>query len=363
VARVELRNLRKSFGSFEAIRGVDLTIEEGSFVVFVGPSGCGKSTLLRLIAGLEEPTGGTILIDDEDVTDLSPAERSLAMVFQSYALYPHMSVRDNMAFGLRLAGVDRASQDRKIQEAAQTLKLDALLHRRPRELSGGQRQRVAIGRAIVRNPRAFLFDEPLSNLDAALRVEMRIEIARLHNELGGTMIYVTHDQVEAMTLADQIVVLDQGRIEQLGTPIDLYHRPANLFVAGFIGSPKMNMIEVPVQARSEAGVTVALPEGGALTVPVEPGGAEPGTQLTLGIRPEHFGDAGEAGASLSGQIAVVERLGSATLAHLRHAHGGIATVQFAGDRALRVGDRIAPTIPAAACHLFDARGAALPPLR
>ena len=362
MARVDLRGLRKSFGAFEAVRGVDLTIEEGSFVVFVGPSGCGKSTLLRLIAGLEEPTGGTILIDGEDVTDLSPAERGLAMVFQSYALYPHMSVRDNMAFSLRMAGIDRVTQDQKVQEAARILKLDALLQRRPRELSGGQRQRVAIGRAIVRNPRAFLFDEPLSNLDAALRVEMRIELARLHQELGGTMIYVTHDQVEAMTLADQIVVLDQGRIEQVGTPIDLYHRPANLFVAGFIGSPKMNLIQVPVRTCSESGVTVELPEGRALLVPVKAAGANRGDHLTLGIRPEHFEAPGEGGVPLDGQIAVVERLGSATLAHLRHSNGAATTVQFAGDRPLRVGDRISPAIPGSACHLFDARGAALPSL-
>jgi multiple sugar transport system ATP-binding protein len=359
---VDLRGLRKSFGSFEAVRGVDLTVEEGSFVVFVGPSGCGKSTLLRLIAGLEDPTGGTILIDGEDVTDLSPAERGLAMVFQSYALYPHMSVRDNMAFSLRMAGVDHATQDQKVLEAARILKLDALLHRRPRELSGGQRQRVAIGRAIVRNPRAFLFDEPLSNLDAALRVEMRIELARLHQELGGTMIYVTHDQVEAMTLADQIVVLDQGLIEQVGTPIDLYHRPANLFVAGFIGSPKMNLIQVPVTSHGESGVTVELPEGGALTVPVKASRGDPGEQLTLGIRPEHFRAPDEGGVPLDGQIAVVERLGSATLTHLRHSNGSITTVQYAGDRAFRVGDRISPTISGSTCHLFDARGVALPPL-
>jgi multiple sugar transport system ATP-binding protein len=360
VASLEIRGLRKMFGAYEALRGIDLDIADRSFVVFVGPSGCGKSTLLRLIAGLEEPSGGVIRIDGEDVTDLSPAERGLAMVFQSYALYPHMTVRDNMAFSLRLAGVAKAEQDRKVAEAAGILQLGALLERRPRELSGGQRQRVAIGRAIVRNPRAFLFDEPLSNLDAALRVQMRIEIARLHQELSGTMIYVTHDQVEAMTLADQIVVMDHGRIEQVGPPIDLYHRPANLFVAGFIGSPKMNFVSVAADAADASGVAVRLPGGGEIRVPARPGQPlEAGEPMTLGIRPEHFGEPGRPGPGLSGHVEVVERLGSTTLAHIRLADGLLATVQYAGDRALKPGETLNPMLDPAACHLFDRSGKAL----
>ena len=239
---LELKNLRKSYGHVDVIKGIDLTIEDREFIVFVGPSGCGKSTLLRMIAGLEEISGGELLIDGVRVNQVPPDKRGLAMVFQSYALYPHMNVADNMAFALRLAGVPKAERDARVAVAAKTLQLDALLDRKPANLSGGQRQRVAIGRAIVRQPKAFLFDEPLSNLDAALRVQTRIEIAKLHNDLKSTMIYVTHDQIEAMTLADRIVVFNAGRIEQVGTPLELYHNPANLFVAGFIGSPKMNLI-------------------------------------------------------------------------------------------------------------------------
>src|SRR5271168_1766260 len=236
MGQISLQGVRKSFGPVDIIKGANLDIENGSFVVFVGPSGCGKTTLLRLIAGLEDVTGGKILIDGQNVVDVPPAKRGLSMVFQSYALYPHMSVRGNIAFGLKMAGLSRAEIDRKVQAAAATLNLTPYLDRKPRDLSGGQRQRVAIGRAIVREPKAFLFDEPLSNLDAALRVQTRLEIAKLHRDLNATMIYVTHDQVEAMTLADRIVVLNGGRIEQVGTPLELYHTPANLFVAGFIGS-------------------------------------------------------------------------------------------------------------------------------
>ena len=261
MATVTLRNLYKSYGDVEVIKGVDLDIQDREFVVFVGPSGCGKSTLLRMIAGLEEITSGDLSIDGERVNDVPPAERGLAMVFQSYALYPHMSVADNMAFSLRLAGVGKAERYQKVREAASVLQLEPLLDRKPRALSGGQRQRVAIGRAIVRNPKVFLFDEPLSNLDAALRVQMRIELARLHEELKATMIYVTHDQVEAMTLADQIVVLDGGVVQQAGTPLELYHHPENLFVAGFIGSPKMNLLETKVASADADGVGVTLPGG------------------------------------------------------------------------------------------------------
>src|SRR5215218_5604764 len=256
MATVTLNDIRKSYGDVQIIKGVDLKVEDREFCVFVGPSGCGKSTLLRMIAGLEEITAGDLMIDGQRVNDVPPSERGLAMVFQSYALYPHMSVADNMGFSLRLAGVPRDERRVKVMEAARVLHLDKLLDRKPKELSGGQRQRVAIGRAIVRKPKVFLFDEPLSNLDAALRVQMRIELARLHDELAATMIYVTHDQVEAMTMADKIVVLQGGVIEQVGSPLELYHHPRNLFVAGFIGSPKMNLMPGQVIGRAENGITV-----------------------------------------------------------------------------------------------------------
>ena len=261
MATLQLRDIRKSFGSFEVIKGIDLEIDDREFVVFVGPSGCGKSTLLRMIAGLEEITGGDLMIDGKRINRVGPADRGLAMVFQSYALYPHMTVRQNMAFALRLARVPKAERDRKVDEAARILQLEPYLERRPKDLSGGQRQRVAIGRAIVRQPKVFLFDEPLSNLDAALRGQMRIELLRLHEELNATMIYVTHDQVEAMTMADKIVVLQAGRVEQVGSPLELYHHPANLFVAGFIGSPRMNLMEAKVVETAATGTSVALPSG------------------------------------------------------------------------------------------------------
>src|SRR5918996_2061822 len=243
MAAITMREIRKSFGTAQVIKGVDLAIQDKEFVVFVGPSGCGKSTLLRLVAGLEDITAGRMLFDGEEVNDLPPAERGIAMVFQSYALYPHMSVYENMAFGLKLAKLGKEGIDERVREAARILQIEHLLDRKPKQLSGGQRQRVAIGRAIVRDPKVFLFDEPLSNLDAALRVQMRIELAKLHHQLKSTMIYVTHDQVEAMTLADRIVVLNKGRIEQVGTPLELYHQPANLFVAGFIGPPRVKFIQ------------------------------------------------------------------------------------------------------------------------
>src|SRR6201994_2967372 len=276
MATLQLRALRKSFGPIEVIKGVNLDIEDREFVVFVGPSGCGKSTLLRMIAGLEEITSGDLMIDGKRVNRVGPADRGLAMVFQSYALYPHMTVRQNMGFALRLARVPKAERDSKVDAAARILQLEPYLERRPKDLSGGQRQRVAIGRAIVRQPKVFLFDEPLSNLDAALRGQMRIELSRLHEELNAAMIYVTHDQVEAMTMADKIVVLQAGRVEQVGSPLELYHRPANLFVAGFIGSPRMNLMEATAVEAGPAGTTVALPSGARILVPVEPGRARPG---------------------------------------------------------------------------------------
>src|SRR5664280_1539690 len=288
MANVEVKNVRKVYASLEVIKGVDLTVREREFVVFVGPSGCGKSTLLRMIAGLEEITSGDVLIDGVRVNDVPPDARGLAMVFQAYALYPHMSVADNMGFALRLAGVHKDERRTKVLAAAKILQLEPLLDRKPGQLSGGQRQRVAIGRAIVRNPKVFLFDEPLSNLDAALRVQMRVELAKLHRDLKATMIYVTHDQVEAMTMADRIVVLNAGLVEQVGSPLELYNRPRNRFVAGFIGSPTMNFVEVKATATSAQGVTVQLSGGATLIVPVANANVSVGDTLTLGVRPDHL---------------------------------------------------------------------------
>jgi multiple sugar transport system ATP-binding protein len=357
MATVTLHDLHKAFGEVEIIKGVDLDIKDREFVVFVGPSGCGKSTLLRMIAGLEEITSGELTIDGERVNDVAPAERGLAMVFQTYALYPHMSVADNMAFSLRLAGVSKEQRYQKVREAARVLQLEPLLDRKPRALSGGQRQRVAIGRAIVREPKVFLFDEPLSNLDAALRVQMRVELARLHEALNATMIYVTHDQVEAMTLADQIVVLNGGIVEQAGTPLELYHHPNNLFVAGFIGSPKMNFLDAKVAAVSPEGVTAELPGGAKLTVPVLPGRLKAGDAVKLGVRPEHLrpGDVGE----LEGEVMVVERLGGETFLYTHLANDVMLVVQADGEIPTRVHDRIKIKLNPITCHLFDQSGAAV----
>jgi multiple sugar transport system ATP-binding protein len=357
MATVTLSNVHKSYGDVHIIKGVDLHIEDRDFCVFVGPSGCGKSTLLRMIAGLEEITSGDLLIDNQRANDVPPAERGLAMVFQSYALYPHMTVRDNMAFALRLAGVSRQERYGKVDEAAKVLQLDKLLDRKPKELSGGQRQRVAIGRAIVRQPKVFLFDEPLSNLDAALRVQMRIELARLHEVLNATMIYVTHDQVEAMTLADKIVVLQAGVIEQAGTPLELYHHPANLFVAGFIGSPKMNFLETTVSAVGQASATVALAGGGSVTVAVLPGRLRVGDKVTLGVRPEHLRPAGD--GELAGEVQVVERLGGETFLYTQVEGGAMVVVQADGESPVRVHERIRIKLNPSTCHLFDASGLAV----
>ena len=361
MAELSLKTIKKSFGAVEVIKGVDLDIADREFCVFVGPSGCGKSTLLRLIAGLEEITSGDLTIDGQRVNDVPPDERGLAMVFQTYALYPHMSVRDNMAFALRLAGVGKAERHAKVAGVAKLLQLDHLLDRRPRQLSGGQRQRVAIGRAMVRQPRVFLFDEPLSNLDAALRVQMRIELARLHEDLGVTMIYVTHDQVEAMTLADKIVVLRDGRVEQVGSPLQLSHHPRNRFVAGFIGSPTMNFIAVTARAAGAAGLTVDLPGGAALTVPVCADGIAPGDTVTLGIRPEHLrrSDTGE----LAGEVMVVERLGGQTFLYVQITASSLFIVQADGDDRSRVHDRVGVGVTASAAHLFGQDGTALPALQ
>ncbi|MEP7272487.1 MAG: sn-glycerol-3-phosphate ABC transporter ATP-binding protein UgpC [Acidobacteriota bacterium] len=357
MATVTLRNICKSFGEVEVIKGIDLDIEDRSFVVFVGPSGCGKSTLLRLIAGLEQITSGDLLIDGTRANDSPPDKRGLAMVFQSYALYPHMTVAGNMGFSLRLANIPKAERDRKVNEAARVLQLDSLLERKPKELSGGQRQRVAIGRAIVRDPKVFLFDEPLSNLDAGLRVQMRIEIARLHESLNATMIYVTHDQVEAMTLADKIVVLRDGSIEQIGSPLELYHRPKNMFVAGFIGSPKMNMLPARVITSSDSGMRVNLNGIGNLEVPVTSTHVKPNDHVTVGVRSEHLELVPQ--GEFSGQVLVAERLGSETYLYVQMSDSSLVTIATNGDSPAQIHDRVAVHIDGKDCHVFDASGKAL----
>lgn len=329
---ITLQDVRKTFGPHVVIPGANLQIEDGAFVVFVGPSGCGKTTLLRMIAGLEDVSSGRILIDGANVVDVPPAKRGLSMVFQSYALYPHMSVRGNIAFGLKMAGLPRPEIDSKVDAAAAILNLTSYLDRKPRELSGGQRQRVAIGRAIVREPKAFLFDEPLSNLDAALRVQMRQEVTRLQRQLKTTAIYVTHDQVEAMTMADRIVVLNAGSIEQYGTPLELYERPANLFVAGFIGSPRMNMIErETAQHRGAA---------------------------TIGIRPEHM-TVSRDGEGWSGTVRAAEHLGSDTFLYVDTPEIGSITVRCVGELGLGEGDSVRLRPDPARIHRFDQSGMAI----
>jgi multiple sugar transport system ATP-binding protein len=347
MAGVTLRAVRKLFGALEVIKGIDLDIADRELVVFVGPSGCGKSTLLRMIAGLEDVDYGDILIDGRDVTELAPAKRGVAMVFQNYALYPHMTARDNLAYGLRRAGKSRAETDSRVLAAARMLQIEELLDRLPRAMSGGQRQRVAIGRAIVREPQVFLFDEPLSNLDASLRVDMRGQIARLHRDLAATMIFVTHDQVEAMTLATRIVVLRAGRIEQTGTPREIYHNPANTFVAGFMGSPPMNLFPV----TSGEGNTLHLPGGGTLSAPVP---VTPGTTLTYGIRPEHLTPADS--GPITGTVGLVEHLGDETIVHLDGPGGTKLALKGPGDWALTLGDRLSLAPDPTRARLFDAQG-------
>ena len=361
MATVTLRNARKSFGSVNIIKGVDLDIADGEFCVFVGPAGCGKSTLLRMIAGLEDITSGSLQIGGREMADVEPADRGVAMVFQSYALYPHMTVRENVGFGLKMTGHSKADIEKRTERAASMLQLGPLMDRKPSQLSGGQRQRVAIGRAIVREPDVFLFDEPLSNLDAALRVQMRIEIGKLHNDLKSTMIYVTHDQVEAMTMADKIVVLHGGIIEQVGSPLELYHRPRNMFVAGFIGSPKMNFIPVTVQAARDGNVMLSLPGDGRMTIPMKGDLPAAGTRLTLGCRPEHVAIGKEAAASgaLQGTIRVAEYLGSETMFYASLADGTEIAVKGDGLAAQKSGDILPLSLPAAACHLFDAQSNAI----
>ncbi len=366
MSHLALRNVQKRFGRYSVLHGIDLEIADGEFVVFVGPSGCGKSTLMRVIAGLETASDGDIHLDGRRVNDLPAADRGLAMVFQSYALYPHMSVRQNLAFGLENSRMPRAEIDARVTEAAAMLMIGPLLDRKPRQLSGGQRQRVAIGRAIVRRPGIFLLDEPLSNLDAELRVVMRAELAALHQRLGATMIYVTHDQTEAMTLADRIVVLKDGRIEQVGTPLELYNHPANRFVAGFIGSPRMNFIEARVTARNGRGLTVALDGQGTgpgasipLNGPLASAPLSVGETLTLGIRPQDATLADPAAAALPLDVTLVEQLGAETIVHARTPAGGVFTVATAGQRSLAVGDRIGAALLPDRLHAFNAAGRAL----
>ena len=358
MADVSLQRVSKSFGSTEVLHDINLDVKDGEFVVFVGPSGCGKSTLLRLIAGLEKATSGDITIGGRRVNDVPPAERKIAMVFQSYALYPHMTVYRNMAFGLRFTKADKGEVDARVRRAAETLQLTPYLNRRPRDLSGGQRQRVAIGRAIVRDPAVFLFDEPLSNLDAALRINTRIEIAKLQRSLKATTIYVTHDQVEAMTLASKIVVMNRGRIEQVGAPLDLYHRPAKLFVAGFIGSPQMNFVKGDV-VGVDGGITVKTHVGGSVTLPIQQGAARVGDQVTLGVRPEHLSEQTGGGLQLVGDVDAVEHLGESSLVHMRLDDGAIVVMRTPGDSAATPGSRFTATAPAGAIHVFSDAGDAL----
>ena len=355
MAKLALRGLVKNYGAVRIIHGVDLDISHGEFVVFVGPSGCGKSTLLRMIAGLEEISGGELLIDDRRMNEVAPAKREIAMVFQSYALYPHMTVYKNLAFGLETAGVKKAIIEERVSRAARMLRIENYLSRKPKALSGGLRQRVAIGRAIVREPKLFLFDEPLSNLDAELRVQMRVELSKLHADLRATMIYVTHDQVEAMTMADRIVVLRDGRIEQTGSPLDLYNRPANQFVAGFIGSPKMNFIAATISGATAA-TQLVIPGIGELSVPIEPGSTQVGQTVTVGVRPEHI-EVVDQGVPLS--ITLTEQLGGSTLLYGVLANGQALVVQIVGQALVKRGDSVQVRLPPDMCHVFNTQGQSL----
>ncbi|MBS0221066.1 MAG: sn-glycerol-3-phosphate import ATP-binding protein UgpC [Proteobacteria bacterium] len=354
MAQVHLRGVRKSYDKLEVIHGIDMEIADGEFIVIVGPSGCGKSTLLRMIAGLERITAGEVAIGDRTVNELEPKDRDIAMVFQNYALYPHMSVYENMAYGLKLRKLSRDDIDARVRKAAKTLELDTLLDRRPRQLSGGQRQRVAMGRAIVREPAVFLFDEPLSNLDAKLRVQMRLEIKRLQRELGVTSIYVTHDQVEAMTLADRLIVMNAGVADQIGTPMDVYEHPASMFVAGFIGSPAMNFLTGKVGDR---GRTVELDSDGAAKITLQlarPPSVSAGTAVAVGLRPEHLQPAND--GPLEFEIELAEPLGADTLLHGRFgATRELVTVRQDGHIRAQPGEKRRFSIDPAQVHLFDSK--------
>nr|WP_295982297.1 sn-glycerol-3-phosphate ABC transporter ATP-binding protein UgpC [uncultured Agrobacterium sp.] len=357
MAELSLNNVVKRYGALEVIHGANLEVKDGEFVVFVGPSGCGKSTLLRMIAGLEDISGGDIVIGGRTVSDADPADRGIAMVFQSYALYPHMTVAENLSFGLRMNGNPKADTQKRVNRAAEILQINELMQRRPKQLSGGQRQRVAIGRAIVREPQVFLFDEPLSNLDAELRVQMRVEISRLHKQLGTTMIYVTHDQTEAMTLADKIVVLRAGNIEQVGAPLDLYDDPANRFVAGFVGSPKMNFLDATIIGSGADSVTLALDSDPAvrLTLPIKERVNE-GAEVSLGIRPEHFADAGGGDADLTVHVDVAEHLGNTSYVYARTEGGEQLIIERPESRDVGNRDRLTVGLSARRAFLFDSKG-------
>jgi len=356
---VELESVEKSYGSTKVLHGVDLDIDQGEFAVLVGPSGCGKTTLLRTIAGLEELDAGSIKIGDRRIDTLPPSKRGIAMVFQNYALYPHMSVFENMSFGLRLAKTDKALIRRRVEETAEILQISDYLDRRPKALSGGQRQRVAIGRAIIQEPNVFLFDEPLSNLDAQLRVKMRVELARLHQRLKTTMIYVTHDQVEAMTMADKIVIINQGNIEQVGRPLDLYNYPKNRFVAEFIGSPAMNFLNARIVGIEDRAIAVEVEGGARVSVSCKPdSGATEGAPVLLGVRPESFALKGESDTRINGRVDAVERLGNETYLYVSTAGGEEITVHTAGDEVVRSGETIDLGFEAAKCHLFQPTGPA-----
>lgn len=367
MAQISLKNIVKNYGDKNpVIHGLDLDISDGEFMVFVGPSGCGKTTLLRMIAGLEEITGGELIIGDRLANNLPPAQRGLAMVFQSYALYPHMSVFENMAFGIKLAGQKKAEVEAAVNRAAEILQITSLLKRKPKELSGGQRQRVAIGRAIVRKPEVFLFDEPLSNLDASLRVQMRVEISRLHQQLKTTMVYVTHDQVEAMTLGERIAVFNAGRIEQVGRPLDLYNNPGNLFVAGFLGSPKMNFIPAEVVAINAGKVSVRLQCKAVVEISVDGEQAQIGDQVTLGIRAEHMtfsqrGQAEEPFNVIDTSVNYIENLGDMAIVYIEipGLPEKLAIKQSIDAGQLSTGDKVSVHLPADRCHLFDVDGKAL----
>ena len=360
MADIAIRNVVKRYGAVEVLHDISLGIGHREFVVLLGPSGCGKSTLLRMIAGLEEISGGDVEIDGERINDVPAGLRGGAMVFQNYALYPHMSAYENMAFGLRNVGMARGEIDRRVRDASRILQIDELLGRRPHSMSGGQRQRVAIGRAIVREPKVFLFDEPLSNLDASLRLQMRVELARLHQSLDATMIFVTHDQTEAMTMADRIVVLNEGRVEQIGTPLEIYHHPRNLFVAGFVGSPRMNLFEGRVRSAPGGGLRLELAGTGVSLGGARRGVAEGGA-LTLGLRPEalRIGAAGPGEPSLAGRVEIVEQLGNLSLVYVTLADGGRVVAEHVGAARARVDEAVTLTFAMGDAHLFDASGAAL----
>ena len=352
MADININTINKYYGDVHVIKDISLDIKSQSFTVLVGPSGCGKSTMLRMIAGLEDINSGTISIDGEVVNDLPPKQRNIAMVFQSYALYPHMTVFDNMAFGLKLEKRSKDEINERVQEAARILQIEEYLQRKPKQLSGGQRQRVAIGRAITRKPKVFLVDEPLSNLDAALRVQMRVELAKLHDQLNATMIYVTHDQTEAMTLADDIVVLDEGIVSQKGSPMELYSNPSNLFVGGFIGSPKMNFVDSKILSATNDSTEIDIFGTSKITIPKTSSNSSNGDSVTLGIRPEHLLVNQDGDASWESKVFVVEKLGSGTFLYLEK-DGEPLVVETEGDSNIKVGDTVKVGFTASRCQLFD----------